>query len=32
MDEVIEKIKQIEGVSEIHKAGDKTIVVVINLN
>ena len=32
MNDIIEQIKQINGVSELYTAGEKTIVVVINLN
>lgn len=32
MEEVIEQIKQINGVSELYTAGENTLVIVINLN
>jgi len=32
MDEIIEQIKQIAGVDEIHKAGEKTLVIVLKIN
>jgi len=31
MEEIINQIKQIAGVSEIYTAGDKTIVVTLNI-
>jgi hypothetical protein len=31
MEEIINQIKQIEGIKEIYKAGDQTLVITLNL-